>query len=279
MAKGNVRGRSETEPRVRRGYFECRYGQLHLYNAIPPGGGFDEGTALICLHPTPRSGRIFHRFLTAMGRDRSIYAPDLAGYGQSDPAPAFPTVADYASAVVDFCDSMRLRQVDVLGYQNGSLVAAELAIARPAVVRRVVLASVPVPTEADRAAFRRSPWPAQPVEDGSHLLREWHRVREMNRATAPLEAVARTFADELYGGPNAWWGVKAALDYPTLERLMLVTQPTLILRSRDEYSDATLRAHESNPKMRLMELSDSGAELFERVPEALLGALREFLRG
>src|SRR5215472_4935808 len=73
MAKGNVRGRSETEPRVRRGYFECRYGQLHLYNAIPPGGGFDEGTALLCLHPCPRSGRMFHRFLTAMGRDRSIY--------------------------------------------------------------------------------------------------------------------------------------------------------------------------------------------------------------
>jgi pimeloyl-ACP methyl ester carboxylesterase len=224
---------------------------------------------------------MFHRFLTAMGRDRSIYAPDLAGYGQSDPAPAFPTVADYASAVVDFCDSMRLRQVDVLGYQNGSLVAAEVAIARPAVVRRVVLASVPVPTDADQAAFRRSPWPAPPLEDGSHLMREWQRVHEMNRAALPLEVHARTFADELYGGPNAWWGVKAALDYPTLDRLMLMTQPTLILRPRDEFSDATLRAHEANPKMRLTELSELGGELFDRapVPEALLGALREFLRG
>jgi pimeloyl-ACP methyl ester carboxylesterase len=278
MAKGNVRGRSETEPRVRRGYFECRYGQLHLHNAIPAGGGFDEGTALICVHPSPRSGRVFQRLLTALGRDRSVYAPDLPGYGESDPPPAAPSIADYASAIVDFCDTMRLRQVDVLGFQNGSLVAAEVALARPAVVRRVVLASVPVPTEADRAAFRRSPWPSQPLEDGTHLLRDWRRTLETNRAALTLEALNRIFADELYNGPNAWWGIKAALDHATLDRLMLVTQPTLIVRCRDEFSDATRRAHEANPKMRLVELTESGSELFERVPEPLVSTLREFLR-
>jgi pimeloyl-ACP methyl ester carboxylesterase len=278
MAKGNVRSRSETEPRVRRGYFECRYGQLHVHNAIPPGGGFDEGTALICVHPSPRSGRLFQRFLTTLGRDRSIYAPDLPGYGESDPPSAPPSIADYASAIVDFCDTMRLRQVDLLGFQNGSLVAAEVAIARPAVVRRIVLASVPVPTEAGRVAFRRSPWPAQPLEDGAHLIREWRRTLETHRAALPLEALARAFADELYNGPNAWWGVKAALEYETLDRLMLVTQPTLIVRCRDEFWDATALAHEANPKMRLVELSQWGAELFEQVPEPLVSTLREFLR-
>ena len=37
-------------PRLRRAYFECRYGQLHVHNAIPAGGGFDEQTTLVCLH-------------------------------------------------------------------------------------------------------------------------------------------------------------------------------------------------------------------------------------
>src|SRR4051794_21687809 len=37
-------------PRLRRAYFECRYGQLHVHNAIPAGGGFDEKTTLVCLH-------------------------------------------------------------------------------------------------------------------------------------------------------------------------------------------------------------------------------------
>ena len=46
-------------PRLRRAYFECRHGQLHVHNAIPDGGGFDELTTLICLHGSAGSGRMF----------------------------------------------------------------------------------------------------------------------------------------------------------------------------------------------------------------------------
>jgi pimeloyl-ACP methyl ester carboxylesterase len=131
------------EPRVRRGYFECRYGQLHVHNAIPPGGGFDEATPLLCLHPAAMSGRVFRRLLTSMGRDRSVYAPDLPGCGESDAPEGRIGAADYASSIGDFLESMRLRQVDVLGYHAGSLVAIDLAISRPQQVRRVVLVGVP----------------------------------------------------------------------------------------------------------------------------------------
>lgn len=132
-----------SEPRVRRGYFECRYGQLHVHNAIPPGGGFDEGTPLLCLHPAAMSGRVFRKFMTVLGRDRSVYAPDLPGCGESDAPETRASAADYAGAMGDFLESMRLRQIDVLGYHAGSLVAIDLAIARPQQVRRVVLVGVP----------------------------------------------------------------------------------------------------------------------------------------
>jgi pimeloyl-ACP methyl ester carboxylesterase len=45
---------------------------------------------------------------------------------------------------------MRFRQIDVLGYQAGSLLAAEIAIVRPQQVRRVVLVGVPPMTEGER---------------------------------------------------------------------------------------------------------------------------------
>src|SRR4051812_36049847 len=140
MPKGPVSPRPrETEPRVRRGYFECRYGQLHVHNAIPPGGGFEEGTPLLCLHNTTGSGRTFERFLSLAGRDRSVYAPDTPGFGESDPPPSRPTISDYAATLGDFLDTMRFRQIDVLGHQAGSLIATELAIARPKQVRRVLM--------------------------------------------------------------------------------------------------------------------------------------------
>jgi pimeloyl-ACP methyl ester carboxylesterase len=280
MAKGTVTERMvAAQPRVRRGYFECRYGQLHVYNSIPAGGGFDEATSLICLHNFPFSARVFLRLLPLTGRDRSTYAPDLPGFGASDPPATRPAIADYAAGIADFCDTMRFRQVDVLGYQGGSLVAAELAIARPSVVRRVALLGVPLPAEAEREAFRRAPWPAPPQEDGSHLLNEWGRSLEARSSGVSLEAVARSFADKIGNGPNACWGLSAALAYASRERLGLITQPVLMLRSKDALWESTLRARELTPRARLVDLPDLGAEPLERAPEVVANALKEFLRG
>ncbi len=278
MAKGTIKRQSvQTEPRLRRGYFECRYGQLHVHNAIPPGGGFDEGTPLIALHQSPRSGSTFARFLPLMGRDRSVYAPDLPGFGISDPPPSRPSVADYAAAIVDFCDTMRFRQLHVLGYGSGSFVAAELALALPNVVRRVVCVGLPLASEAEREAFRRAPWPVPPTEDGSYLAAEWARTRAAGSGLT-LETLARGFADKLRNGPRAWWGMQAALDYPARERLGRLMQPVLIVRPRDEWWDATLRARELMPRARVLDLPDVGAEAFEAAPERLAELLREFLR-
>ena len=83
----------------------------------------------MCLHKSPLSGRVFERFLSVAGRDRSVYAPDAPGCGESDPPLSRPAIADYAGAIGDFLDSMRFRQIDVLGQQSGALIAAELAIA------------------------------------------------------------------------------------------------------------------------------------------------------
>ncbi len=60
--------RAKTQPsRVRRGYFECRYGQLHVHNSMPPGGGFEEGTPLLCLHDMTGSARVFARCMALAG--------------------------------------------------------------------------------------------------------------------------------------------------------------------------------------------------------------------
>jgi len=126
-------------PRLRRAYFECRHGQLHVHNAIPDGGGFDEQTTLICLHGGAGTGRMFLELSRRLGTSRSIYSPDLPGCGESDSAASSLSVSAYADAIGDFLDSMRFRQVDLLGAGAGAAVAVELAAARPKVVRKLCL--------------------------------------------------------------------------------------------------------------------------------------------
>lgn len=143
MAKqSKIQAAPATAVRTRRAYFDCRYGQLHVRTAFPTTGGFDEGVTLFCLHPGEASSRIFNRFLPEIAADRSVYAPDLPGCGESDPAPG-STYADAADAVADLAADLRLRQIDVLGFRFGAAVALELAAARPDLVRRLVLIGAP----------------------------------------------------------------------------------------------------------------------------------------
>lgn len=277
MAKGTIKHIADgTGPRIRRGYFECRYGQLHVHNAIPPGGGFDEGTPLLALHHGPQSGAAFERFLPLMGRDRSVYAPDLPGCGESDAPASRPSIADYAAALADFSDSMRFRQIDVVGYQTGSLVAVELALARPDTVRRVVCVGLPIASEAQREAFRRMPWPTPATADGAFLAVEWERSRARH-AGSPAESVLRSFAEKIRNGSRAAWGMQAALDYPARDRLGRVPQPLLVLRPRDEWWEATLRVRDLAPRARLTDLPDVGEEAFETAPERMAAALGDLL--
>lgn len=108
--------------RTRRAYFDFTFGQLHVRTAFPATGGFDEQVTLFCLHAEQSSSRVFARFLPEIADVRSVYAPDLPGFGESDP-PQTSSVADAANAISDLANDLRLRQIDLLGIQTGAAIA------------------------------------------------------------------------------------------------------------------------------------------------------------
>ncbi len=234
----------EGDVRVRRAYFDCRFGQLNVRTAFAGSGGFGERTTLLCLHPEAASSRWFTRFLPEMAHDRSVYAPDLPGCGESDAPARRPSIADYAAALADFAATMRFRQLDVLGCGAGALIAVELALAMPQTVRRLVLTSVPLFSAAERAA---SP-PAG--EEASPLL---------------------------HNGPAAQWILAAARDYPAVERLPHVRQPTLLLRPGDDTSDYGARVQQLLHGARAVDLAAPGADLFSIASQAVAQQVRTFL--
>jgi pimeloyl-ACP methyl ester carboxylesterase len=136
---GQQQDNAAAPPRVRRAYFDCRYGQLHLHNAIPAGGGFDELTPVICIPGAGQTGRVFLPWLTPLGYQRSVYAPDMPGTGESDPAPGVSAVDAAVHAVVDFVDAMRIRRFDLVAREAGCDAALKVLAQRAAAVRRVVL--------------------------------------------------------------------------------------------------------------------------------------------
>jgi len=141
--------------RTRRAYFDCKFGQLHVRTAFPTTGGFDEQVTLFCLHPVDGSSRTFSGILPELADVRSVYAPDLPGYGESDSSSPGCSVGDAAIAISDLANDLRLRQIDLLGLGYGAEVALELAAARPELVRRLVLAGSPSAERASMAKQQR----------------------------------------------------------------------------------------------------------------------------
>jgi len=160
--------------RTRRAYFDCKFGQLHVRTAFPTTGGFDEQVTLVCLHPSDASSRTFSLFLPKLADVRSVYAPDLPGYGESDSSPT-RSIAEAAIAVSDLANDLRLRQIDVLGVQYGAGIALELAAARPELVRRLVLAGVPTGEQLPVVAQKRllidvAPYGDRPFDTAAETL-------------------------------------------------------------------------------------------------------------
>ena len=249
----------------RRAYFECRWGQLHVRTAFPSTGGFDERTPLICLHDLASTSASFAGLVTAMATDRSIYAIDLLGHGESDAAPAKADVTTYADAVTDLISGLRLREVDVLGQGFGAAVAAEFAFLKDTVVRSLVLVDAPAgPVE---------PWPEwTPNEAGEGLGDVFRAGRGRRGVHEPLRDYTQRFAEVLRAGSRVHLAGAALAQWPAAERWRQLRHRALAFdlgRRRPVVADLL-------PTGRSLDGLALTPEVFMANPADLAGRLRSF---
>jgi pimeloyl-ACP methyl ester carboxylesterase len=78
--------------------------------------------------------------IDALAQNRRVVTFDNTGVGASTGTTPH-TIAEMARDAVTFLDALELTEVDLLGFSIGSFLAQEITLTRPALVRRVVLAS------------------------------------------------------------------------------------------------------------------------------------------
>jgi pimeloyl-ACP methyl ester carboxylesterase len=163
-----------TAVRIRRGFVDVGEGQAHYRTA---GAG---GTPLVLLHQASGSARMMEPLMRHLAQTRRTIAIDLAGNGDSSPAPmAEPTMTDYAGAVLAALDGLGVERFDVYGFHAGASAALEAAIAWPDRVRRLVLDSLSLYDPAERAAMEARYLPRIARHPhGLHLSAVWHYVRD-----------------------------------------------------------------------------------------------------
>jgi pimeloyl-ACP methyl ester carboxylesterase len=108
-----------------------------LVNVVELGSG----PPLLFVHGLGGCWQNWLENLPDLARDHRVIALDLPGFGASEMPASDVSVAGYARVLEELCDALGVECAFVVGNSMGGFVAAELAIASPVRVQRLVLVS------------------------------------------------------------------------------------------------------------------------------------------
>ena len=180
----------------------------------------------------------------AIAEHRSVILVDYPGLGASS-GDFGPSIADTARKMIAFVSALGLTEIDLLGFSIGGFVAQEIALIRPALVRRLILAAtapkggpgmhgwrddIAIAARLEQSTAESllhiffAPTETSRAKGGEFLAR--FLARSENRDT-PTTLVAR---DAQYDA-IVEWGIP---DHGALQRLSGINSPTLIIQGDDD---------------------------------------------
>ncbi len=177
--------------------------------------------------------------IDALARGRRVITFDNRGVAASSGTTP-STIAPMARDAIDFIDALGVGEVDLLGFSIGSFVAQEIALVRPSIVRKLVLASA-----APEGAGGMHGWAAdvigaigKPETSAEDYLSVFFTGSEASRATGQ-QVVGRIFGARTADrdAPTNWQTRLAQYDavcawgqpnHSLLQRLSAIDQPVFV---------------------------------------------------
>ena len=244
--------------------------------------------ATVLLHGIGGSKEIWWSTLVALAPLGRAFALDLPGHGGS-PHLSDAGMAQIAARVADFCDARGLTAIALVGHSMGGNIALELTLARPALVRRLVLVDpaaratdLPIYTNSTRvnsfqrwAAFRTS------VALGQKVGRVGRYVPHRHRGGFVLPALRRASYLARHDVGAMQQQLDSLIANPIGARLAEIQVPTLVISGEFDplvppaYSR---RVAEAIPGARYTVVRRAGHNPMDERPRAFEQVLLEFLQ-
>jgi len=150
--------------------------------------------ALLLLHGFPSSSRTFRDVIPGLAQVAFVIAPDLPGYGQSEPLPetSFPALGE---AIAELLRHLGVGRRFIYLHDYGAPVGLHLAMKEPGHVAGLIVQNANAhrsgfgPQWADTLAYWARPTPENEAAATAHLT--WEGTRAQDTAGAPDEIVAR----------------------------------------------------------------------------------------
>jgi pimeloyl-ACP methyl ester carboxylesterase len=271
-----------TQVAVARNYTKSRFGQLH-YIEGQPVHPVDEKPVLVLLHQNPASSVEYINLLAEMARDRRVIAFDTPGYGMSD-GPGEPRlIGEYSASFADGLDNLGIAgPVDLFGFHTGTFMAAELAITRPDLIRRVMLSGIPFRKPEERAerlaAVQKTP---TPTDDGASIFERlnwlWDYVVAKRTPGVSMDRATQQFVDKAKTLDRYWWAYFGVWSYVPEDRFPKITQPVMIVQPKEALFDESEAAGALIQNAEFVPLPTLNRDVFDVGVDLFAAEFRRFL--
>ena len=140
-----------------------------------------KGPPLLMVHQSPRSSKEYEDLMRKWSTHFTCIAPDTPGFGQSDPLPGTPEIADFGDAVIGFLDALGINQCAAYGFHSGGIILVTAVKRHPNRITSLAVGGYAIWSAAEMQLFSDRYLPAfHPSDYGEHLTWLWNRILEQN---------------------------------------------------------------------------------------------------
>lgn len=253
-----------------------------------------EGPAVLLVHGLAGSWQNWLENIPQLAASHRVVAMDLPGFGYSEMPPGELSISGYARCLDELCERLDIQSAAVVGNSMGGFVGADMAIAHPQRVSRLVLVAAAVMWNERR---RARPLVTLAEVTGAYTAVVANQLRQGTlrpRVRAAMLAqivryprrIPPPLARELLhhaGTPEAFTaGISALFTYKLRDRLPEIACPTLVVWGTHDALVPVKHARaiaDAIPNSRVEIFPDTGhVPMLER-PERFNRLVEEFLAG
>ena len=197
-----------------------------------------DGEPLVLVHGLGSSGRDWEKQTPRFAAEYQVVLPDLRGHGRSAKPPGPYSIAGFAADVAALLRRLELAPAHVVGVSLGGMVALELALSEPELVRRLVLINAPLDARLDTLARKWTFWSRWLIVA---LLGVSALAQVLARKLFPKpeqEGLRRVFIERWRENDQRPYlaSLRAIKGWSAVDRLPGVACPTLVIAAEHDYT-------------------------------------------
>lgn len=244
-----------------------------------------QGLPIVFLHGSWKDSSQWLPVMQGLSHKSHCFAPDLLGFGESDPVKGHCSIAFQVECLQEYLNSLSLANIYLVGHSLGAWVAASYALKHREQVRGLVLlAPEGVVTESWHKHWQQQNWQHRSQAIAAWFWRSLSKMVKQLPWDLPLQRWLQKRA--LPQPPDATAKLlfqrrRAEIEAESLsDRLQFLTLPVLVLcgdRDRVQTLEISRTYASLCPQGKLTIIPETDGSLAERLPDLVVQEIQGFL--